>query len=72
MAGLAREATWNFLRRGKSGDLSQDVYNSAMEVCSKGWMRGPFSLEDLPEGSVLTPTVINDGRRLEDIQISAY
>eukprot|EP00435_Cladocopium_sp_Y103_P069804 s179_g34.t1 len=54
MASLAREATWSAVRRNRDPTMCQDIYNSVVEECQKGWMRGPFSLAELPEGAVLT------------------
>lgn len=54
MAPLAREATWNAVRRSKDDAMCQEIYNSGSEECSRGWMKGPFSFDELPEKGVLT------------------
>eukprot|EP00435_Cladocopium_sp_Y103_P037885 s2024_g10.t1 len=54
MAGLARDATWCAVKRSKNGDMCQEIYDSAVEECQRGWMKGPFTFDQLPERSVLT------------------
>ena len=54
MAGLARTATRNFVGKDKQDDMCREVHNSAVDECPRGWMRGSFSLDQLPEGAVLT------------------
>jgi hypothetical protein len=54
MAPLAREATWNAVRRSRDDAMCQEIYDSALEETSKGWMRGPLSFDELPEKAVLT------------------
>lgn len=49
MAPLAREATWNAVRRSRDDAMCQEIYDSALEETSKGWMRGPLSFDELPE-----------------------
>eukprot|EP00435_Cladocopium_sp_Y103_P055201 s3147_g18.t1 len=54
MSALSREATWAAVKRSKGGDMCNEIYKSTLEECQKGWMRGPFSLEELPKDAVLT------------------
>ena len=54
MAPLAREATWSAVKRSKGDTMCEEIYNSALEECSRGWMRGPFSFDELPERAILT------------------
>ena len=54
MAGLSRQATWSATCRGRHDDASKELFEITMEECSKGWLSGPLSLEELPNGSVLT------------------
>eukprot|EP00435_Cladocopium_sp_Y103_P032952 s285_g8.t1 len=54
MAGLARDATWSAVKRSKNGEMCQEIFDSTMEECQRGWMRGPFTFDELPARSVLT------------------
>eukprot|EP00435_Cladocopium_sp_Y103_P014075 s1805_g3.t1 len=54
MAGLARDATWSAVKRSRNNELCQEIYDSAVEECQRGWMRGPYTFDELPERSVLT------------------
>eukprot|EP00435_Cladocopium_sp_Y103_P011956 s4954_g3.t1 len=54
MASLSRDATWASVKRNRDHEMCKDIYNSVLDECSRGWMRGPFSLADLPHGAVLT------------------
>ena len=54
MSGMARIATWNAVRRGRDNEMCQEIFDATIEECDKGWMRGPFSIEQLPESSILT------------------
>eukprot|EP00435_Cladocopium_sp_Y103_P044001 s1511_g12.t1 len=72
MAGLAREATWSAVKRSKDNELCQEIYDSTVEECRRGWMRGPFTLDQLPDKSVLTrrfgvrqTATLADGSRVE-------
>eukprot|EP00435_Cladocopium_sp_Y103_P039751 s386_g10.t1 len=72
MAPIARDATWSSVRRGKDDTLCKEIYASALDECSRGWMRGPFDLESLPEGAVLTrrfgveqTSTLADGSRVQ-------
>eukprot|EP00435_Cladocopium_sp_Y103_P032785 s1019_g8.t1 len=54
MASVSRDATWASVKRNRDHEMCKDIYNSVLDECSRGWMRGPFSLTDLPHGAVLT------------------
>ena len=54
MSGMARIATWNAVRRGRDNAMWQEIFDATIEERDKGWMRGPFSIEQLPESSILT------------------
>eukprot|EP00435_Cladocopium_sp_Y103_P025259 s2284_g6.t1 len=77
MASLAREATWSSVKRNRDPKMCQDIYNSVIEECQKGWMRGPFTLAELPEGAVLTrrfgvqqTSTLADGSRVSESLIN--
>lgn len=50
----ARTAAWNAVNRAKDDDMRQEIFDATMEECRKGWMRGPFTFDQLPESSILT------------------
>ena len=54
MATLAREAVWSAVRRSKNDEMCQDIYNSTLDECSKGWMSGPIPFDKLPKHAVVT------------------
>lgn len=51
---IARSATWDAVKRTRGDDMRQEIFDATMEECNKGWMRGPFAFEQLPESAVLT------------------
>eukprot|EP00435_Cladocopium_sp_Y103_P010662 s4477_g2.t1 len=54
MADMARAATWSNVRREGDNPMREEIYASTLEECKKGWMSGPYTLDDLPSGAVLT------------------
>ena len=54
MSNISRQAIWRATRRASNPDLVQDVYQITLDERDKGWLRGPFNLEELPKGSILT------------------
>ena len=54
MSGLARSATWSAVKKGRENEMCQEIFDATIEERDKGWMRGPFTFEQLPEGSILT------------------
>ena len=54
MAPMAREATWNAVRRSRDDPMCREIYDSDIDKCAKGWMKGPFPFDSLPDGAVLT------------------
>ena len=54
MSVLAKEATWAAVKRSRHGGMCQDIYDSAVDECKRGWMRGPFSLDEIPDKAILT------------------
>ena len=59
---MAREATWNAVRRSRDDATRQETYNSAIDECSKGWMNGPF-FQDLSKDVKLSAT-LSDGSKV--------
>jgi len=54
MAKLSKQATWTATRKCKGQNLAAEVYKATCDECEKGWLRGPFQLQGLPEEAVLT------------------
>jgi hypothetical protein len=50
----SRLAIWNSTRKCVDDDLCKDVYRLTLEERDSGWLKGPLSLEDLPQGATLT------------------
>ena len=54
MAKLSKQATWRATGRCKGQDLAAEVYKATCDECDKGWLHGPFQLQELPDEAVLT------------------
>ena len=54
MAKLSKQATWKATGKCKGQNLAAEVYKATCDECEKGWLRGPFQLQELPEEAVLT------------------
>eukprot|EP00438_Fugacium_kawagutii_P010732 Skav213183 [mRNA] locus=scaffold11:233828:234958:- [translate_table: standard] len=54
MAGLSKEATWHATRRFKDDQVVADVFDATSEERARGWLEGPFELDELPVDAVLT------------------
>lgn len=54
MAGVARVAIWEATKKVVEPAITGEVYRITMEERDKGWLRGPFSADQLPQGAVLS------------------
>ena len=59
VAHLNQKATWaSVAASGSSPDpdgVLNEIYKLTQEECAKGWMKGPFTLDDIPHDAALTP-----------------
>ena len=54
VSGQTRTAIWNSTRSCVDKEIAEAVYAAPMEEIDRGWLCGPFGLDDLPEGASLT------------------
>ena len=54
VSGQTRAAIWNSTRACIDKDIAEAVYAATIEEVGKGWLCGPYGLEDLPNGASLT------------------
>ena len=53
-SSMGNKVVWNATNACRDPDIATAVYDATMEEKGNGWLEGPFSLEDLPEGAILT------------------
>ena len=54
VSGQTRAAIWNSTRSCVDREIAEAVYATTIEEVNKGWLRGPYGLDDLPLGASLT------------------
>ena len=71
VAMFARASTWQNAKRTTKDGMAEDLYKITLDERDKGWLEGPFSLEQLPATSVLTKrfgvrqsSTLSDGTRV--------
>ena len=47
-------AIWNATHSCQDAQIAQDVYQATLDEKARGWLTGPYTLQDLPAGAVLT------------------
>ena len=59
VASMNQRATWTAVaesgERADSKGVLEEIYKLTQEECSKGWMKGPYKLEEIPKDAALTP-----------------
>ena len=70
MSSISRPATWQSTKKCMDKDLASEVHRITLEECERGWLKGPFSLHELPDSAILTrrfgvkqSTTLSDGSR---------
>lgn len=54
MAGTARAAIWEATKKVVDPETTEEVYRITLEERDKGWLRGPFTLDQLPANAVMS------------------
>ena len=54
VSGQTRAAIWNSTRSCADKEIAEAVYATTIEEVNKGWLCGPYGLDDLPMGASLT------------------
>lgn len=54
MASVAHAAIWEATKKVVEPEITEEVYKITMEERDRGWLRGPFSLDQLPQNAVLS------------------
>ena len=54
VSGQTRTAIWNSTRSCVDKEIAEAAYAATIEEVNKGWLCGPYGLDDLPEGASLT------------------
>lgn len=75
MASVARAAIWEATKKVVEPEITEEVYKITMEERDRGWLRGPFSLDQLPQNAVLSrrfgvkqTSTMADGRRVSKVR----
>ena len=54
VSGQTRAAIWNSTRACIDKEIAEAVYATTIDEVNRGWLRGPYELNDLPAGASLT------------------
>ena len=69
LAALSRDGNQQIIRDvASSSSFTEELWQKSMEEVTKGWSEGPFSLDELPEGAIISKRfAIQQGKRIRPI-----
>ena len=75
MSSTARAAIWEATKRAPEPMVAEEVYKITMEERDRGWLRGPLSMDQLPQDAVLSrrfgvkqTSTLADGSRITKVR----